>query len=154
MKQSASCRPSRRHRLTSSEAVAVDTGDFTCRSPCDKYLVCDKTTEHILWWNDGGQNKNDNKSNLGTPEISLCYTDERKKLCVVDAWRGASDDSRLAVSFITEVAWQAYFVTNMFIRPSTDELFTFSPDFVFINRAKAVICRSGCGVKGLLEMQR
>lgn len=129
-------------RLTSNGAVAVDTCIFTGRSPSDKYFVCDKTTEHTLWWNDGGQNKNDNKpitqeiwahlKSLSTTQLS------GKKLYVVDARCGASAHSRLAVRFITEVAWQAHFVTNMFIRPSTDELFTFSPDFVVINSAKAV----------------
>ncbi|MGV7091134.1 phosphoenolpyruvate carboxykinase (ATP) [Enterobacteriaceae bacterium] len=120
-------------------AIAVDTGIFTGRSPKDKYIVRDDTTRDTLWWADEGQ-KNDNKplsqdtwnhlKGLVTRQLSA------KRLFVVDAFCGANPDTRLAVRFITEVAWQAHFVKNMFIRPSEEELQDFTPDFVVMNGAK------------------
>lgn len=125
---------------TNLGAVAVDTGIFTGRSPKDKYIVRDNTTRDTLWWSDKGKGKNDNKplstelwnhlKGLVTHQLS------GKRLFVVDTFCGANTDSRLAVRFITEVAWQAHFVKNMFIRPSDGELLTFRPDFVVMNGAK------------------
>jgi len=126
--------------VTQSGAVAVDTGIFTGRSPKDKYLVRDETTRDTLWWNDQGKGKNDNQplsqdtwqslKSLVTKQLS------GKRLFVVDAWCGANPDSRLSVRFITEVAWQAHFVKNMFIRPDEESLKNFVPDFVVMNGAK------------------
>ncbi|MCE2594752.1 phosphoenolpyruvate carboxykinase (ATP) [Motilimonas cestriensis] len=121
--------------VTESGAVAVDTGIFTGRSPKDKYIVKDDVTRDTIWWSDQG--KNDNKPI--TPAVwqdlkSLVVKElSNKRLFVVDAFCGANKDSRLAVRFIVEVAWQAHFVTNMFIRPSADELAEFEPDFVVLN---------------------
>ncbi|WP_406665630.1 phosphoenolpyruvate carboxykinase (ATP) [Gallaecimonas sp. GXIMD1310] len=124
--------------VTDLGAVAVDTGIFTGRSPKDKYIVRDDTTRDTVWWADQG--KNDNKPI--SPEI---WADLKglvseqlsgKRLFVVDTFCGANEDSRLAVRFITEVAWQAHFVKNMFIRPSKEELKVFQPDFVVMNGAK------------------
>ena len=126
--------------LTTSGAVSVDTGIFTGRSPKDKYIVHDAVSENTVWWSTIG--KNDNKPI--TPEIWGHLKDivakqlSGKKLYVVDAYAGANPDSRLNVRFILEVAWQAHFVKNMFIRPSDEELKTFKPDFVMINGSKAV----------------
>ncbi len=126
--------------VTASGAVAVDTGEFTGRSPRDKYLVRDENSCNRLWWADSGEGKNDNKPI--SPEIwqSLknCVTTQLsgKRLFVVDAWCGANPDTRLGVRFITEVAWQAHFVTNMFIRPTDAELQHFPADFVVMNGAK------------------
>jgi len=129
-----------RGTVTKSGAVAVDTGIFTGRSPKDKYLVRDDTTRDTLWWSDEGKGKNDNHplsqetwqslKNLVTHQLS------GKRLFVVDAWCGANPDSRLSVRFITEVAWQAHFVKNMFIRPDAESLANFTPDFVVMNGAK------------------
>jgi phosphoenolpyruvate carboxykinase (ATP) len=126
--------------VTNTGAVAVDTGIFTGRSPKDKYLVKDGTTENTVWWSTMG--KNDNKpietsvwkqlKQLATSELS------NKTLFVVDAYCGANEDTRLKVRFIMEVAWQAHFVKNMFIRPSEEELVNFVPDFVVLNASKAV----------------
>lgn len=126
--------------VTQSGAVAVDTGIFTGRSPKDKYLVRDSTTRDTLWWSDQGKGKNDNHplsqetwqslKNLVTKQLS------GKRLFVVDTWCGANPDSRLNVRFITEVAWQAHFVKNMFIRPDDASLANFTPDFVVMNGAK------------------
>jgi len=126
--------------VTVSGAVAVDTGAFTGRSPKDKYIVRDDVTRDTFWWADQG--KNDNKplrpehwrrlKQLVATQLSA------KRLFVVDAFCGANPDTRLAVRFVMEVAWQAHFVTNMFIRPSADELADFQPDFVVLNGARAV----------------
>lgn len=125
---------------TQSGAIAVDTGIFTGRSPKDKYIVRDETTRDTLWWNDQGKGKNDNQPL--SPEIwqdlkaKVTKQLSGKRLFVVDAWCGANPDTRLSVRFITEVAWQAHFVKNMFIRPDEAALASFEPDFVVMNGAK------------------
>ncbi|ETS31723.1 phosphoenolpyruvate carboxykinase (ATP) [Photorhabdus temperata] len=126
--------------LTDLGAVAVDTGIFTGRSPKDKYIVRDDVTRDTVWWADQGKGKNDNKplqqetwthlKGLVTQQLS------GKRLFIVDAFCGANADTRLKVRFITEVAWQAHFVKNMFIRPSDEELAGFKPDFIVMNGAK------------------
>lgn len=124
--------------VTELGAVAVDTGIFTGRSPKDKFIVKDETTRDTMWWSDQG--KNDNKAI--TPEVwddlKALVTEQLsgKRLFVLDGYCGANQDTRLAVRFITEVAWQAHFVKNMFIRPSEEELASFEPDFVVMNGAK------------------
>ncbi|MDT9587442.1 MAG: phosphoenolpyruvate carboxykinase (ATP) [Candidatus Arsenophonus melophagi] len=125
---------------TNLGAVAVDTGIFTGRSPKDKYIVRDKTSMHTIWWADQGQGKNDNKPM--TQEVWQSLKDlvssqlSDKRLFIIDAFCGANVDNRLKVRFITEVAWQAHFVKNMFIRPTERELIDFQPDFVVMNGAK------------------
>ena len=124
--------------LTESGAISVDTGDFTGRSPKDKYLVRDDTTRDKIWWSDQGEN--DNKPIDGDTWCSLrqLVTEQLsgKKLFVVDTFCGANPESRLKVRFVTEVAWQAHFVTNMFIRPNAEELSGYVPDFVVLNGSK------------------
>jgi phosphoenolpyruvate carboxykinase (ATP) len=129
-----------RGQVTELGAVNVDTGIFTGRSPKDKYIVRDDTTRDTLWWADQGKGKNDNKplsqeiwaslKSLVTHQLS------GKRLFIVDAFCGANANSRLKVRFITEVAWQAHFVKNMFIRPTDSELEGFEPDFIVMNGAK------------------
>ncbi|MFU9136631.1 phosphoenolpyruvate carboxykinase (ATP) [Erwinia tasmaniensis] len=125
---------------TKSGAIAVDTGDFTGRSPKDKYIVRDDRTRDTLWWNDQGKGKNDNQplSDETWQSLKSLVTQQLsgKRLFVVDSWCGANPDSRLCVRFITEVAWQAHFVKNMFIRPDDEALSDFVPDFVVMNGAK------------------
>src|SRR5690554_4787743 len=125
-------------RVTSSGAVAVDTGIFTGRSPKDKYIVRDDTTRDTVWWSDQGKNDNKPISTETWGELKGLVTQQLsgKRLFVVDAFCGANTDTRLAVRFITEVAWQAHFVKNMFIRPSSEELDGFAPDFIVMNGAK------------------
>lgn len=129
-----------RGTLTQSGAIAVDTGIFTGRSPKDKYIVRDDTTRDTLWWNDQGTGKNDNQplSQETWDALKSCVTRQLsgKRLFVVDAFCGANADSRLSVRFVTEVAWQAHFVKNMFIQPDDAELADFTPDFVVMNGAK------------------
>ncbi|NND93080.1 MAG: phosphoenolpyruvate carboxykinase (ATP) [Granulosicoccus sp.] len=126
--------------LTDLDAIAVDTGAFTGRSPKDKYIVKDGLTKDTLWWSDQGANDNKAISESLWAELkSLVSTHlSGKRLFVVDAFCGANENSRLSVRFITAVAWQAHFVTNMFIRPSMEELARYEPDFVVINAAAAV----------------
>ena len=129
-------------QVTELGAVNVMTGIYTGRSPKDKFLVKDATSENTVWWT-SEEYKNDNKpvttetwnvlKDLAAKELS------NKKLFVVDGYCGANEATRLKVRFIMEVAWQAHFVTNMFIRPSKDELESFEPDFVVYNASKAKV---------------
>jgi phosphoenolpyruvate carboxykinase (ATP) len=129
-----------RATLTSLDAVAVDTGIFTGRSPKDKYIVRDESTDNTVWWSDRGHKKNGNQPLLTEHwEILKQLVIQQlshKRLFVIDAFCGANPGSRLQVRFITEVAWQAHFVKNMFIRPTEAELVNFVPDFVVFNGAQ------------------
>ncbi|WWO98676.1 MAG: phosphoenolpyruvate carboxykinase (ATP) [Candidatus Dasytiphilus stammeri] len=124
--------------LTKLDAIAVDTGIFTGRSPKDKYIVRDDTTTNCLWWSDQGESDNHPISPEIWLDLKSLVTQQlsNKRLFVVDAWCGANFKNRLAVRFLTEVAWQAHFVTNMFIRPLDTELKNFKPDFIVMNAAK------------------
>ena len=123
-------------------AVNVMTGIYTGRSPKDKYIVVDDNSKDTVWWTSEAY-KNDNhpmaeetwKSVKDLAVKELC----NKRLFVVDAFCGANKDSRMAIRFIMEVAWQAHFVTNMFIRPTEEELASFEPDFVVYNASKAKV---------------
>lgn len=123
--------------VTELGAVNVDTGIFTGRSPKDKYIVRDATTENNVWW--AGKNRKGSDNHPITPELwdhmlGLCQKQlSNKKLYVVDAYCGANEDTRIKIRVICEVAWQAHFVKNMFIRPSEEELKDFQPDFVMLN---------------------
>ena len=121
-------------------AVDVMTGVYTGRSPKDKFIVMDEKSKDTVWWTTD-EYKNDNKpasveawkacKELAVNELS------NKKLFVVDGFCGANKDTRMAVRFIMEVAWQAHFVTNMFIRPTAEDLADFTPDFIVYNASKA-----------------
>jgi phosphoenolpyruvate carboxykinase (ATP) len=123
-------------------ALNVMTGIYTGRSPQDKYIVMDEKSKDTVWWT-SDEYKNDNHpasekawevvKDLAKKELS------NKRLFVVDAFCGADESSRMAVRFIVEVAWQAHFVTNMFINPTKEELENFEPDFVVYNASKAKI---------------
>ena len=126
--------------VTELGAVDVMTGVYTGRSPKDKFIVLDETSKDTVWWTTP-EYKNDNKpasqeawtacKDLAIDELS------GKTLYVVDGFCGANKDTRMAVRFIMEVAWQAHFVTNMFIRPTAEELKDFTPDFIVYNASKA-----------------
>ena len=127
-------------QLSELGAVNVMTGEFTGRSPKDKYIVKDAVTENSVWWN-SEKAANDNKPISQTTWNALKENTVQqlsgKKLYVVDAFCGANEDTRLKVRFIMEVAWQAHFVKNMFIRPTDAELEHFGePDFVVMNGSK------------------
>jgi phosphoenolpyruvate carboxykinase (ATP) len=127
--------------ITKTGAISVDTGVFTGRSPKDKYVVLDENTKDTVWWKSEKAKVSDNKpisqdiwnhcKNIASRELS------GKRLFVIDCFSGANENSRLKVRFILEVAWQAHFVKNMFIRPEAEELTDFQPDFVVLNASKA-----------------
>jgi phosphoenolpyruvate carboxykinase (ATP) len=127
-------------QLTELGAVNVMTGVFTGRSPKDKYIVKDSITENTIWWN-SEKAVNDNKpisqNTWNALKENTVNQLTGKKLYVVDAFCGANENTRLKVRFIMEVAWQAHFVTNMFIRPTEVELENFGePDFIVMNGSK------------------
>ena len=115
---------------------------YTGRSPKDKYIVMDENSKDTVWWTTD-EYKNDNHpatqeawnavKEIAKKELS------NKRLFVVDAFCGANKDTRMAIRFIVEVAWQAHFVTNMFIQPTAEELENFEPDFVVYNASKAKV---------------
>jgi phosphoenolpyruvate carboxykinase (ATP) len=128
--------------ITRNGAVAVDTGIFTGRSPKDKYVVLDDKTRDTVWWKSDMAKVSDNKpisqdiwnhcKKISSQQLS------GKRLFIVDCFCGANENTRLSVRFILEVAWQAHFVKNMFIRPEQEELDNFKPEFVVLNASKAV----------------
>ena len=126
--------------LTKSGALSVDTGIFTGRSPKDKYIVMDENTKDNVWWADPNKKGSDNKPiDHKTWEHLKAITQKQltgKKVYVMDGFCGANENSRMKVRFVSEVAWQAHFVKNMFIRPTDEELKTFEPDFVVLNAGK------------------
>jgi phosphoenolpyruvate carboxykinase (ATP) len=129
-----------RGQVSELGAVNVMTGEFTGRSPKDKYIVKDSLTENTIWWN-SDKAANDNKPISQDTWNALKETTVNqlsgKRLFVVDAYCGANENTRLKVRFIMEVAWQAHFVKNMFIRPTAEELANFGePDFVVMNGSK------------------
>ncbi len=130
-------------QLTETGAVNVMTGIYTGRSPKDKFFVKDETSENTVWWT-SEEYKNDNKP--VTPEawkeLKQIATNQlsNKKLYVMDTFCGANENTRLKIRFIMEVAWQAHFVKNMFIRPTEEELANYGePDFVVLNASKAKV---------------
>lgn len=128
--------------ITKSGAISVDTGAFTGRSPKDKYVVLDEKTKNSVWWKSDKAKISDNKpitqdvwqhcKDLSVKQLS------GKKIYVADCYSGANENTRLKVRFIMEVAWQAHFVKNMFIRPEPEELENFEPDFLVLNASKAI----------------
>jgi phosphoenolpyruvate carboxykinase (ATP) len=129
-------------QVTELGAVNVMTGVYTGRSPKDKFIVMDETSKDTVWWT-SEEYKNDNKpasleawnvvKEIAKKELS------NKKLYVVDGFCGANEDTRMKVRFIMEVAWQAHFVTNMFIRPQNQAEFDQEPDFIVYNASKAKV---------------
>lgn len=126
--------------VTESGSVAVDTGIFTGRSPKDKYIVKEETSEKNIWWTNPERKGSDNKPISEDKWLFLKENSAKqlsgKKLYIMDVYAGANEDSRMKVRFIMEVAWQAHFVKNMFIRPTEEELKDFTPDFVVMNASK------------------
>ena len=123
-------------------AVNVMTGIYTGRSPKDKYIVVDENSKDTVWWTtDEYKNDNHPTTEATWAELKKIAQNElsNKRLFVVDAFCGANKDTRMAIRFIVEVAWQAHFVKNMFIQPTEEELENFVPDFVVYNASKAKV---------------
>ena len=129
-------------QVTELGAVNVMTGVFTGRSPKDKYIVVDSNSKDTVWWN-SPEYPNDNHpmSEETWAKVKKLAIEELcgKRLFVVDAFCGANKDTRMAVRFVVEVAWQAHFIRNMFVRPSEEELKNFKPDFIVYNASKAKV---------------
>ena len=129
-------------QLTELDAMNVMTGIYTGRSPKDKYIVMDENSKNTVWWTTD-EYKNDNhplsQENWGKLKTLAQKELSGKRLFVMDAFCGANADTRMAIRFIMEVAWQAHFVANMFIKPSAEELENFEPDFVVYTASKAKV---------------
>ena len=125
---------------TKSGALSVDTGIFTGRSPKDKYVVVDEESKENVWWHDPVKKSPDNKPLTVEQWKELKVLSQgqlsNKNLYVTDGFAGVNPDTRMKVRFITEVAWQAHFVKNMFLRPTEEELENFVPDFIVMNSCK------------------
>ena len=129
-------------QLTELGAVNVMTGIYTGRSPKDKFIVVDENSKDTVWWtSDAYKNDNHPATKEAWDAVKKIAIDElsNKRLFVVDAFCGANKDTRMAIRFIVEVAWQAHFVKNMFIKPTEEELKNFKPDFVVYNASKAKV---------------
>ena len=128
--------------LTELDAVNVMTGVYTGRSPKDKFIVMDENSKDTVWWTTEGYKNDNHPASEETWKVvkdiavkELC----NKKLYVVDCFCGANRDTRMAIRFIVEVAWQAHFIKNMFIQPTDEELDAFEPDFVVYNASLAKV---------------
>ena len=131
-----------RGQLTELDAVNVMTGIYTGRSPKDKYIVMDENSKNTVWWTtEGYKNDNHPMTEETWEAVKKLAKDELsgKKLYVVDAFCGANKDTRMNVRFIMEVAWQAHFVRNMFIKPTDEELKDFKPNFTVYAASKAKV---------------
>ena len=129
-------------QLTELDAVNVMTGIYTGRSPKDKYIVVDENSKDTVWWtSEGYKNDNHPMSEKVWAEVKALAQKElsNKRLFVVDAFCGANKDTRMAVRFIMEVAWQAHFVRNMFIKPTAEEQANFKPDFIVYTASLAKV---------------
>ncbi len=133
-------------QVTELGAINVMTGIYTGRSPKDKYIVYDKTSKvgapGEVWWTTP-EYPNDNhpmteKVWKTVKKLALNQL-SGKRLFVVDGFCGTHKDTRMKVRFIMEVAWQAHFVTNMFIRPKNQKEFDQEPDFVVYCASKAKV---------------
>ena len=128
--------------LTNLGAVNIKTGIFTGRSPNDKYIVMDNQSKDTVWWTSEEYENDNHPMSEETWEIvkDIAIKElSNKKLFVVDSFCGTNKDSRMAIRFIMEVAWQAHFIKNMFVTPTEEELANFEPDFVVYNASKAKV---------------
>ena len=129
-------------QVTELGAVNVKTGIYTGRSPKDKFIVDDETSHNTVWWtSDEYKNDNHRASKEAWAAVNKLAKEElsNKRLFVVDGFCGANKDTRMKIRFIVEVAWQAHFVTNMFIKPVNQEELDQEPDFIVYNASKAKV---------------
>jgi len=128
--------------LTQLDAVNVMTGIYTGRSPKDKFIVMDENSKDTVWWTSPEYPNDNHPASMECWEAVKALAIKElsgKKLYVMDAFCGANKDTRMAIRFIMEVAWQAHFVKNMFIQPTEEELANFEPDFTVYTASKAKV---------------
>ena len=129
-------------QLTELNAINVMTGIYTGRSPKDKYIVMDENSKNTVWWTSDDYKNDNHPASEATWKVVKDLAKKElsgKPLFVVDAFCGANKNTRMSVRFIMEVAWQAHFVTNMFIRPTAEELASFEPNFTVYTASKAKV---------------
>ena len=128
-------------QVTEMGAVNVMTGIYTGRSPKDKFIVKNDAAKEVWWTSDEFKNDNKPVTEEAWSQLKALAANElsNKRLFVVDLFCGANENTRLKIRFVMEVAWQAHFVTNMFIRPTEEQLKDFEPDFVVLNASKAKV---------------
>ncbi len=123
-------------KVSSSGAFMVDTGVFTGRSPKDKYFVKQDPSQKYISW--GTINQPTTKEVFDELFVVAKEQLSNKDLYIQDAYAGASADSKKSIRVVSEVAWQAHFVKNMFIRPDEKDLVDFKPDFTLYVACKTV----------------
>jgi len=120
-------------KVAMNGAVMVDTGIYTGRSPKDKYFVEEQTSKNNLWWGEVNQKIDSSIFDELYDLVKNFYNSNNSKTYIFDGFGGADKKHRLPIRIIAKKAWQAHFSNNMFVRPSTDELANFIPDFTIIN---------------------
>ncbi len=137
IEQSPETSPAERGQLTELNTINVNTGKFTGRSPKDKYVVKQGDSQHHVWWSEGGSDNQPITPDTWKAINTICVDQlNGKKLYVMDGFCGANPETRLSVRLITEIAWQAHFFKNMFVRPTDAELAAFKPDWTILNACK------------------
>ena len=119
--------------IASSGAAMVDTGEYTGRSPQDKYIVDEDSSSKNIWWGSVNQKISENIFDELYDQVITYYNSSKSKTYLFDGFAGAETESSLSVRFLVKKAWQAHFVHNMFIRPENGQLDNFLPDFTIIN---------------------
>jgi phosphoenolpyruvate carboxykinase (ATP) len=123
--------------LSDTGALAIDTGEFTGRSPKDKFIVKDDNTKDSVDW--GGFNNPISAEIFDKLYNKLCAYFEGKDVFVRDSYAAAADQYRLNVRVVTEYPWANLFAYNMFLRPSAEEAKTMEPDWLVI-QAPGLLC--------------
>ena len=118
-------------KIASSGALAVNTGEFTGRSPKDRFIVKDDITKDQVWW-DGNINLPFNETDFDKLYNKVVNYLSTKELYARDAFAGADKNNQLHLRVVTELPWVSLFAYNMFIRPNQDELENFNPEWVVL----------------------
>ena len=117
--------------LSDTGAIAIETGEFTGRSPKDRFIVCDEKTEESVWWGDINMK-------FSTQKFDALYNRMKaylngKDVYVRDAYAGADDNFRLNLRVVNEYPWSNMFAYNMFLRPTAEEIKDFEADWHIVN---------------------
>ncbi len=120
-------------KISMNGAAMVDTGEYTGRSPKDKYIVKESSSENNIWWGDVNQPISEEIFDEMLGKVQNYYNESSTKTYIFDGFAGADIEHRLPIRIVAKKAWQAHFANNMFIRPSKEELVDFNPGFTIIN---------------------